>query len=127
MIYVQEWENRECIKHISNVLTKWHQNCAKTSRKFWNNGNICTAKRNSDGMYHRAKIQRVYAKRRECLVNQNFFQVKLNIKIQTKLKNSINLKLDFKFRFNGLTLDTPKWCISKGFPHILNSLTFQFK
>lgn len=69
-IYVQEWENRKCIKFMSEMLTEWHRNCVKNPRKFWNKGDICVAQRNSDGMYHRAKVQKVRAKQQKCLVKQ---------------------------------------------------------
>lgn len=73
-IYVQEWENRKCIEHISNVLTNWHQKHVKNPRRLWYDGEICVAQRNSDRMYYRAEIQRVLVKQRKCLVNKNFFR-----------------------------------------------------
>lgn len=71
-IYVHGWENQECIKFMSDKLTEWHQNRATNPKKRWNKGDICVAERKSDGMYHRAKIQKVYAKQKQqkCLVKR---------------------------------------------------------
>lgn len=69
-IYVQEWENQECIKYMSEVLTELHRNHANANdpRKCWNVGDACVAQRNRDGMCYRAEIQQVYANQRKCLV-----------------------------------------------------------
>lgn len=125
-IYVHGWENQECVKFMSDQLTEWHHNRAKNPRKRWYPGDICVAERNSDGMYHRAKIQKVYAKQkqRKCLVKQCEQTKDLRKKfIATNLFQTNK----FPFRFNGLILDTPKGYISRSYPSISISLTSQFK
>lgn len=75
---MQEWENQECIKYMSEVLTEWHRKRFNRPKKCWYEGDRCVALRSSDLMFHRAEIQQVYVKQQKCLVKRKLFHILFN-------------------------------------------------
>lgn len=121
-IFVQELESQKLVERISNDLTAWHENRTKNPTKFWRSGDICAALRNSDGKYHRAKVQRLIQKQRKCIVNNK--KILLRNKQTHAQCRKLRLAIVFIFifdRFSSWILDAQNWLLLSTYPDIRNS------